>query len=52
VGQGLLFDGGGLQFETTPGGPVRLGQYQRDLEAGGLQLRQRHPGKFGCTSKN
>jgi hypothetical protein len=41
-----------MQLHAAPGRAVGLGQYQHDLMAGGMQLRQRNAGKFRRARKN
>ena len=47
-----LLDGRGVQLHAAPGGPVGLGQHQRNVKTGGQQLGQGDTGEFGGTGKN
>jgi hypothetical protein len=42
----------GLQLHATTGGSIGLGQHQRDLMAGGMQLLQRRVSKCRRTGEN
>ena len=49
---GPLLDSRGVQLQAATGRAVGLSEYQRDVKTGGMQLSQRHLGKFWSTSKN